>query len=62
MPVIQNKWIEKERKKKDRPETAPAFEAAPIDNWLPIKPGKKVARHTNAARASLVRTLRGIRK
>jgi len=61
MAVIQNKWIEKEKKKRG-PETAPAFEAAPIDNWLPINPGKAVKRHTNATRGIYKVTLRGTRK
>jgi hypothetical protein len=61
MAVIPNKWVEKQKKKK-APETAPAFEANHIDNWLPVNPGRPVKRHTNAARSTMVRTLRGVRK
>lgn len=61
MAVIQNKWVEKEKRKRVH-ETAPAFESLAIDNWLPINPGKPVKRHTHAARATMVRTLRGVRK
>lgn len=61
MAVIQNKWVEKEKKKRGQ-ETAPAFEAAPIDNWLPINPEKPVKRSSKASRASYKNTLRGVRK
>lgn len=61
MAVIQNKWVEKQPKKKVA-ETAPAFASAPTDNWLPAKPGKPVKRHTPAARSTMVRTLQGNRK
>ena len=61
MAVIQNKWIEKQKKKKAI-ETAPAFEANPGDSWLPVDPKKNVVRHTNASRSSMSRTLRGVRK
>jgi hypothetical protein len=61
MSVIQNKWVEKEKKKRVA-ETAPAFQSVPGDEWLPINTKKKIERHTNAARATLCRTLRGVRK
>jgi len=61
MAVIQNKWVEKEKKKKVH-ETAAAYDSNPIDNWLPINPGKATKRHTHASRATMVRTLRGVRK
>ena len=61
MAVIQNKWIEKEKKKKAH-ETAPAFEKAPIDNWLPINPGKIAKRQSRASISTMARTLRGVRK
>jgi hypothetical protein len=59
MPVIMNTWIEKIRKKKT-PETAPAYESHKITEDDAYKKPEK--RHTNAARAVLVKTLRGIRK
>jgi len=61
MAVIQNKWIEKQKKKKVV-ETAPAFESNPGDSWLPVDTKKKIVRHSNASRASISRTLRGVRK
>jgi len=61
MAVIQNTWIEKQKKKKEL-ETAPAFEAAPTDNWLPIDTKKPVKRHTSASRGTYKHSLRGIRK
>ena len=59
--IAHQAWIEKEKKKRVH-ETAPAFEAAPIDNWLPITVGKSPKRHTNATRATYKQTLRGVRK
>lgn len=62
MAVITNKWVEKEKKKKVH-ETAPAFLSDSIDTWIPINTGgKPVKRHSHAARATMVRTLRGVRK
>lgn len=61
MAVIQNKWVEKEKKKKAI-ETAPAFESNSMDSWLPINPSKQVKRTSHASRATMVRTLRGVRK
>lgn len=61
MVVMQNKWVEKEKKKRAI-ETAPAFESAPGDDWLPSKTGTPVKRHTNASRATMRKTLRGVRK
>lgn len=60
MAVIQNKWVEKEKKKKAH-ETAPAYEINSADTWSP-KTEKSPERHTNAARATYKQTLRGIRK
>ena len=51
----------KEKKKKAF-ETAPSFEANRHDDWLPIKPGTPVKRHTTASRAAMHKTLRGIRR
>lgn len=61
MAVIQNKWVEKQ-KKKTKAETAPAFEPNPGDSWLPVDTKKNVERHSNAARATYKQTLRGVRK
>lgn len=61
MAVITNKWVEKEKKKRVH-ETAPAFESNSLDSWIPINTGSIVKRHTKAARATMVRTLRGVRK
>jgi len=61
MAVIQNKWIEKVKKKREL-ETAPAFEAAPTDNWLPTADPKPIKRYTSASRGTYKHSLRGIRK
>lgn len=61
MAVIMNKWVEKEKKKKVH-ETAPAFASDSLDSWLPINAGTTIKRHTKAARSTMVRTLRGVRK
>lgn len=61
MAVILNKWIEKQKKKKEH-QTAAAYESNSIDSWIPVKPDVQIKRHGVASRASLVRTLRGVRK
>lgn len=61
MSIINNTWIEKIKKKK-RPETAPAYEFDSKDTWIPASNDKPIKRFTSAARATLVCTLRGIRK
>lgn len=61
MAVIMNKWVEKERKKKTH-ETAPAYESDPLSDSSAYNAKKPVKRHTNASRATMVRTLRGVRK
>lgn len=61
MAVITNKWVEKEKKKK-APDTAPAFQADDTDSWQPVPASKTVIRYSKAARATMVRTLRGVRK
>ena len=58
MATIANSWVEKQKKKKVA-ETAPAYEAIPeseISNRKPVK------RFSLAARSTMVKTLRGIRK
>tara|TARA_R110000868_G_scaffold228058_1_gene481027 strand:+ start:768 stop:953 length:186 start_codon:yes stop_codon:yes gene_type:complete len=61
MAVIQNKWVEKEKKKKAH-QTAPAYEIDSIDTWKTSTTDKSPERHTNAARAIYKQTLRGVRK
>lgn len=61
MNVIMNTWVEKEKRKKS-PETAPAYEFDTKDTWLPINNERKTKRHSHAARATLNKTLRGLRK
>jgi len=61
MPVIPNKWLEKEKKKKTH-ETAPAYEFNQVNTWVPSNSKESKDRHTNAARAMYKQTLRGVRK
>jgi hypothetical protein len=61
MAVIQNKWVEKEKKKKAH-DTAPAYEFDTKNTWIPVSAKQAPKRHTNAARAMYKQTLRGVRK
>jgi hypothetical protein len=61
MAVIQNKWIEKQKKKKTN-ETAPAYDSDPLADSSAYNAKKPEKRHTNASRSTMVRTLRGMRK
>lgn len=61
MAVIQNTWVEKQKKKKVH-ETAPAYEFETKNTWLPVSTNKSLKRHTNATRAIYKQTLRGVRK
>jgi hypothetical protein len=61
MAVIQNKWVEKEKKKRTN-ETAPAYESDPLADRSAYNAKKPEKRHTNAARATYKQTLRGVRK
>ena len=61
MAVIQNKWVEKEKKKRVH-ETAPAFEIDSTDTWKPTDTTKSKARHSPASVATMRKTLRGIRR
>ena len=61
MAVIQNKWVEKQRKKKTH-ETAPSYESDPLADSSAFNSKKPEKRHTNAARATYKHTLRGVRK
>jgi hypothetical protein len=59
MSVIQNKWVEKQRKKKGA-ETAPAFAQAAYD--IVDSTGKPMKRFSFSSKSTMVRTLRGVRK
>ena len=61
MAVIQNKWVEKQKKKKT-PETAPSYESDLLAESEIYNAKKPIKRFTLAARSVVVRTLRGIRK
>jgi hypothetical protein len=61
MHAIPNKWVEKIKAKKV-PETAPSYAADPIAATEGISSRKPIKRFTIAARQTLVKTLRGIRK
>lgn len=60
MNTITNTWVEKERKKRVN-ETAPSYTADKTD-YFKYSTRKPASRHSPAARASMVRTLRGIRR
>ena len=61
MAVIQNKWIEKQRKKKKH-ETAPAYAKNHLAETEIFNAEKPVKRFTVAARTGFIKTLRGVRK
>ena len=61
MTVLMNTWVEKQKKKR-APETAPAFASAPGDDWLPTKNSTSAKRYSTAARSTMRKTLRGVRK
>lgn len=61
MPVILNKWVEKEKKKRGV-ETAPSYETDSIDTWTPVNTHTPIKRFTFAARSPFKKTLRGTRK
>lgn len=61
MAVIQNKWVEKEKKKRAQ-DTAPAFETDSTDTWKPAKIDKSKKHHSPASVSTMRKTLRGIRK
>jgi hypothetical protein len=60
MQAIPNKWIEKVRVKKEK-ETAPAYKSDPKAQ-KEMDSDKRMKRFSFAARQTLVKTLRGIRK
>jgi hypothetical protein len=59
MPTIPNKWIEKQRKKKELA-TAAAYASDPYDILDSDK--KPTSRSTMSLQATMVKTLRGVRK
>ncbi|HHT9109604.1 MAG TPA: hypothetical protein ACFYDZ_00425 [Candidatus Brocadiaceae bacterium] len=61
MTVIRNTWIEKVKKKK-APETAPAYESYAYKNDFATQTKKPEKRHTPSLKATMNRTLRGVRK
>jgi hypothetical protein len=61
MTVLQNKWVEKIKKKRAQ-DTAPAYDIDNHDTWQPIKADKIIKRFSHAARTMYTRTLRGVRK
>ena len=61
MAVIKNTWIEKQKKKKEH-HTAPAYKNDPIAESEVTNAKRPAKRFTTSARATMTRTLRGIRK
>ncbi len=59
MSVIQNKWVEKQRKKKAT-DTAPAYAQAAYD--ILDSTGKPIARFSTSSMATRIKTLRGVRR
>jgi hypothetical protein len=63
MTIMGNKWIEKEASKHSiMKQTAPSYESNPIPDFIPINSTKPIKRHTKAFNATMVKTLRGVRK
>ncbi len=61
MAVIQNKWVEKERKKKTH-QTESSYESVAIDTKDPYNMKKPEKRSSVASRGTFSKTLRGNRK
>jgi hypothetical protein len=61
MAVIRNSWVEKVKKKKAA-ETAPAYESYVQKNDFEHQTRKPKERHTPSLKATMSRTLRGVRK
>ncbi len=59
MSVIQNKWVEKQRKKKAT-DTAPAYDNTAYDILDSV--GKPIARFSTSSVANRIKTLRGVRR
>ena len=63
MAVIQNKWVEKFKSKRERQEVAPAFEQDLEPSQYEFSEAqKKKKRFSIPAYTNLVKTLRGVRK
>ena len=61
MAVIRNSWVEKVKKKKVA-ETAPSYESYTQKNDFEHQTRKPKERHTPSLKATMSRTLRGVRK
>jgi|GEM_PF-2373421 len=61
MPTIQNKWIQKERKKREA-ETAAAYASDKSDSYSIVSLKKPVKRFSLPSYTTMARTLRGVRK
>lgn len=61
MAIIHNTWVEKVKKKKAH-ETAPAYESYSYKNDFATQTKKPEKRHTPSLKATMTKTLRGVRK
>lgn len=61
MHAMQNSWVEKQRMKKKQ-ETAPAYESYVYKNDFKQQTRKPAKRHTPSLKATMSKTLRGVRK
>lgn len=61
MAVIKNNWVEKFKKKKEY-NTAPSYEAYSRDEDFSHKSKIPTKCHTPSLKATMVKTLRGVRK
>lgn len=61
MAVIRNTWVEKVKKKKAH-ETAPAYESYSREDDFATQTQKPSKRHTPSLKATMSKTLRGVRK
>jgi len=61
MSIIHNSWVEKVKKKK-APETAPSYESYSYRNDFKAQTKKPEKRHMPSLKATINKTLRGIRK
>jgi hypothetical protein len=61
MPTIANTWVEKVKKKKVA-ETAPSYESYKYSNDFKTQTKKPEKRHTPSLKATMTKTLRGVRR
>ena len=61
MAIIHNSWVEKVKKKKVH-ETAPAYESYSYRDDFATQTKKPAKRHTPSLKATINKTLRGVRK